>query len=354
MKTGYVYILSVRTRLGRVLRIGTSLRHPSVRLERLARGGRPSWRPKLIGYEFAEDLLGARAQLRALIKSRLLPERGHSYRLGAPRARSALARLAARLETLRKPKFHPRTGLIIDPDLELAGPILEFSEAIAAGLRTEAGGDLAKLDMFLHPYLIGAIAARFRQEQPRTKIPDAYWPEILKDVAWRLWRCRLKPRIFVRLSALSAQERGYMELARFSTRRPKLAALASGPRGYAGTEMTPAAAFLRAPAEHLSETMSHYIEALDRVPSVKLRNGLFRIAQASLAVAGIFVLDAMLSGTDPGRWPNALLLLFFSGAAVLAFNLYDKPDLTRGLALLSRKQVLTELERVETQGVRLP
>src|SRR5262245_26887029 len=83
MKTGYVYIVAldgrVLGRLGRILRLCVSLRHPEDRVAALRAGAWRTRRPRLIGYAFVEDLVGARSYVRAALKSFRLGPRGRSF-----------------------------------------------------------------------------------------------------------------------------------------------------------------------------------------------------------------------------------------------------------------------------------
>jgi hypothetical protein len=349
MKTGYVYIVALRGRFGRVLRVGTGLRHPAERLGRLAAAaGRGV---KLIDYEFVEDVQNARIQLRAALRHARLSGSSGSFRCGAGRARAAMRDAATRQAQIRKARFHPATGLLVDPQIELAGPIAKFSETLAALLAREAGGDLGKLSVFLHPYMVGTIATLFRETQTRTKIPDEYLPEILRDIAWRLWRCRLKPGVFIRMTERTKREQSYLDLARFGVESQKNRR--SARLGFTPVCEAQLTAFMQAPAVHLGQTISGYTAALGRAPAVKARTVLFRLAQILLLIVGVFALDAIVMGSEPGRWFSALLLLFFAGIGALAFNLYEKPDLTRGLGILTRKEAEAELKAIESRGSRL-
>lgn len=343
MKTGYVYIVALRGRFGRVLRLGTSLRDPSERLRRLARarGGRP----RLIGYEFVEDRSAAESEVGAALRDVRLGGRARTVRCGAERARAVLKRAADRQAGIRKARFHAETGLLVDPDIEVSGPVAQFSQSLVALLEREAGGDLDKLPVFLHPYMVGTIATMFRASQSKTKIPDEYLPEILRDIAWRLWKCRLKPRVFMRMAQRTKREQSYLDLARFTFEQQKRSRRAPA---FPDAQLV---AFMRAPRVHLDQTMRGYAAALNRAPAAKVRSILYRTAQLLLLIGMVFTLDAVITGPEPGRWISALLMVFFAGAAALAFNLYDKPDLTHGLGFLSRKEVEAELKAIEVQGI---
>jgi hypothetical protein len=353
MKTGYVYIVALNGRFGRVLRLCTSLRTPAERLQRLNQVGGRRRAPKLIGYEFVEDIGGAQAELQSALRSTRLSDASRSFRCSVAQARAALRRMAARQAAIRKARFQPATGLLVDPEIELGGPVTQFSETLADLLAKEAGGDLGKLPVFLHPYMVGTIATMFREKQVETKIPDEYLPEILRDIAWRLWRCRLKPGIFIRMAQRTRREQSYLDLARYSfehRERAKPSARSVVGFGADGAQLTQ---FMQAPAAHLGQTMRSYADALERAPAVKLRTLLFRLAQIVLLIVGVFALDAILtSGSEPGRWLSALTLVFVAGVGALAFNLYDKPDLTRGLGILTRKEVETELKAIEKGGLK--
>jgi len=349
MKTGYIYIVALNGRFGRVLRLGTSLRPPALRLSRHGR------RARLIGYEFVEDMSTARGQLRAELRKARVGGHGRTFRCSAAHARAALKRAADRQGTIRKARFHPETGLLVDPDIELAGPVAAFSETLTGLLAREAGGDLTKLDVFLHPYMVGTIATMFREKQSETKIPDAYLPEILRDIAWRLWKCRLKPRVFIRMARRTKREQSYLDLARLSLEQAKrgqgLRQFGGSPSGFASN--TQLVAFMRAPEAHLGQTMRSYADMLSRIPAVKARGFVIRLLQLALLVGLVFALDAVVTGPEPGRWLSALLLLFFAGAGALTFNLYEMPDLTRGLGVLSRRELDAELKAIEGRGLDL-
>jgi hypothetical protein len=343
MKTGYVYLVSVKGRFGRVLRLETSLRDPAAQIGRLARaGGRPR-APKLIGYEFVEDRVLACAQIRAGLKRTRVKGHPRSFRCTAALGRAMLTRAARRQAGLRKSRFHPQTGLLSASDIEIAGPITAFTSEIAMTLRDELGEGCAKLDLYLHPYLLGTITALFHAERRQSKIPCAYLPEILCDIAWRTFRCRLKPAVLIRLAHPSRREQGYLDLARYAFSHAKKS----------GAQNEQLVAFLRAPEEHLSTTMRNYAESLAHAPQVKLRNFLYRLMQLGLFTGLVLALDAVLDGTEPGRWLAGLLFLFVTGSAALAFNLYEKPDLTGGLGILGRREVERELKTLRPNNAAL-
>jgi hypothetical protein len=354
VKTGYVYIVALNGRLGRVLRLGTSLRSPAERVRRLvaAQGRRRGAR--LVGYEFVEDMIAARGQLRAALRAERVGGHARTFRCSAGRARAALKAAAGRQATIRKARFHPETGLLVDPDIEMAGPVVAFSEKLALMLEREAGGDFNKLTVFLHPYMVGTIATMFREKQAETKIPDEYLPEILRDIAWRLWKCRLKPRVFLRMAQRTKREQCYLDLARFTLQHRARGTTAQAPGRSAGfASDSQLVGFMRAPAQHLGQTMRGYADALTRAPIVKARSLVFRLIQILLLIGLAFAVDAVITGPEPGRWLSALLMVFLAGACALAFNLYEKPDPTRGLGILTRSELEAELKSLEGRGIDL-
>jgi hypothetical protein len=345
MKTGYVYIVALNGRFGRVLRLGTSLRDPADRLKRLARVKGRRRAPKLIGYEFVEDMIAARGQVRRALRGK---PKTRTFFYRPARARAALKAAARRQATIRKARFDPESGLLADPDIELAGPVARFSASLSGALAAEAQGDLGKLSVFLHPYMVGTIATLFREAQGRTKIPDEYLTEILRDIAWRIFKCRLKPLVFIRMARRTRREQRFLDLARLTFERQKRGgARRRRPGLLSDAQLT---GFMRAPKAHLGEVMRSYAETLSRAPAVRLRTLAFRALQLLFAVTAIFAVDAVMSGSEPGRWTSALLLVFFAGAAVLTFNLYEKPDLTRGIGILTRKEIEVELKALEGAG----
>jgi len=348
MKTGYVYIVALNGRglgrLTRVLRLCVSLRHPADRIARLAAGPWRGRNPKLVGYEFVEDLIGARGHVKAALKAFRLGPRGRTFACVKALARRALQSAATRQDTLRAGRFHPTTGLLIDREIELSGPVAAITSHIAAVVEHEVHGDLAKIDAFLHPYMIGTIASVFHHSQKHTKIPDAYFSEILRDIAWRSWKCRLKPEFFIALAHRSRDDQKYLELARYRFEQ--------GLKAKAHPEIPEAqlAAFLRQPNQHLRETVASYADDLAHSPRLKMRKMLFAAARFALALVAVLLCDAMLAGGTMGSAVFALITLFLAGVTILAFNLYETPDLTRGIGFLTAREAAQELARLRQKS----
>ena len=348
MKTGYVYIVALNgrglNRLSRILRLCVSLRHPEVRVARLAAGAWRGRAPKIVGYEFVEDLVGARAHVRAALKPFRVGLRGRTFLCPATLARTALGAAAARQSALRKGRFHPRTGLLTDREIELAGPIEELTRHLADVIASETHGDLAKIGVYLHPYTVGTIASVFRHTQPKTKIPDAYFSEILREIAWRSWKCKVKPDYFLSQGMRSKEARRYLELARYRFEHAL--------KGKIWREVPEAqlAAFLRQPNQHLRETVASYADELEHSPRLKARRVAFRAARFGVALTAAVLCEAMLAGGASGNWMLALLVMFLAGVIVLAFNLYETPDLSRGIGFLTAREAREELARLRQKS----
>lgn len=352
MKTGYVYIVALNgrglNRLSRILRLCVSLRHPEDRVARLAAGPWRGRAPKIVGYEFVEDLVGARAHVRAALKPFRFGVRGRNFLCPAPVARTALSAVAVRQSALRKGRFHPRTGLLTDREIELAGPITELTRHLSDVIASETHGDLAKIGVYLHPYTVGVIASVFHHTQSKTKIPDIYFPEILREIAWRSWKCRVKPDYFVAEGMRSKEAKKYLELARYRFEHAL--------QGKIWREIPEAqlAAFLRHPNQHLRETVASYADELEHSPRLKARRVVFRIARFALALGAALLGQAMLAGGASGNWMLALLVMFLAGLMILAFNLYETPDLSKGIGFLTAREAREELARLRQKSDSRP
>ena len=352
MKTGYVYIVALNGRglgrFARVLRLCVSLRHPQERVDRLANGAWRTRRPRLVGFEFVEDMIGARAQVRAALKRFRLGGRGRSFWCVKSLARAELHAAGERQSALRSGRFHPVTGLLVDREIELGGPIAQLTAHIAEVVADGTHGDLGKLDLFLHPYTVGTIASVFHHTQRHTRIPDDYFPEILREIAWRSWKCRLKPEYFVAVARRTREDQKYLELARYR--------FETGLKAKARPQIPEAqlAAFLRQPNQHLRETVTSYAEALEHSPRLRVRRVAFRAGRLALAIGGALGCEAVLAGGTSENWIFALLLLFLTGVTVLAFNLYETPDLSKGIGFLTAREAAQELARLRQRGSDAP
>lgn len=352
MKTGYVYLVSLRSRFGRVVRLATSLRHPAERVAKLKEGSFRQRGVRLLAYAFVEDMIGARAEVRASLRRWRIAGHARTFWVLPPMAKTALQRAAQRQSSFRRARFDPVSGLLTDREVELAGPITGFTDMLATVIARESWPDRAHLNLLLHPYMVGLLAGIFRHSQPDTKIPDEYWPEILKEITWRTTRSRLKAPFFVRMSRQTAREMSYSALAHQGLmlayeKTGRSAAVPTGRTPPGSPRLAaPLIAYLRAPEAHLRQVMERYGDELETALPSRLRRIGYRVLRFLLAVVFVVLLDTLLTAGGAEAMLRALLFAFLAGATVLAFNLYELPDTTRGLGVFSMREIKRELARL--------